>query len=122
MFGNIAITRDWMVSRTAQRVYAAAGLGCVAFFFAFVVAFVVPGIPKCVVSTVMLVGCLSLSTLTYAMAYFAYRVDRGSSTGRALWIASFVLLSPITQIIYYWFVYRRSPALSSAATASAASA
>jgi hypothetical protein len=112
MFANFVITRDWMVSRTAQRVYGAACLGSIAFVPIFVVATVSTLLPDWLVSVALLAACLSISTLTYAMLYFAYRYDSGSSTRRALWIASFLLLPLVPHLIYYWFVYRRSPALS----------
>src|SRR5215470_1917465 len=117
----LPITREWIVSRTAQRVYlgcALANLYLLAVLIGTFMAMAASDIvfltdPAAVrlVRALMWPGVLGAGTLAVAMWYFWYSFDQSHWPTRTLWFVVLILGLALGPLIYYFFAYRRSEIL-----------
>ncbi len=116
----LPITKSWILSALASRVYFACALLAMALFgilIATSIAVAVSGVRSLadVPSTLSLVKALILpgvcgtALLSTAMWYFWFTFDRSSWKSKAFWFLPLYLLLPIGPALYYFFVYRRQP-------------
>ena len=123
------ITKSWIISRTARKIYLVCALLAVARFgslFAISLAMAFSQVRSLVqfplafnpAKALILPGILGTATLTLAMWYFWFTFDRSSWLRKAFWFLPLYFLLPIGPALYYFFVYRRSDVISvlSAAT------
>jgi len=120
----LPITREWIVSRTAQRVYlgcALANLYLLAVLIGTFMAMAASDIvfltdPAAVrlVRALMWPGVLGAGTLAVAMWYFWYSFDQSHWPTRTLWFVVLILGLALGPLIYYFFAYRRSEILQGA--------
>jgi hypothetical protein len=117
----LPISRDWVVSRTAQRLYLACAIANLYFIAVLMGTFMAMAASDTVFLTdpvaVRLVrillwpGILGTATLAVAMWYFWYSFDRSSWMARSLWFVVLILGLALGPLIYYFFAYRRSQIL-----------
>ena len=116
----LPITKSWILSALASRVYFACALLAMALFgilIATSIAVAVSGVRSLadVPSTLSLVkalifpGVCGTALLSTAMWYFWFTFDRSSWKRKAFWFLPLYLLLPIGPALYYFFVYRRQP-------------
>lgn len=116
----LPITKSWILSPLASRVYFACALLAMALFgtlLATSIAVAVSGVRSLtdVPSTLSLVkalifpGVCGTALLSTAMWYFWFTFDRSSWKRKAFWFLPLYLLLPIGPALYYFFVYRRQP-------------
>jgi hypothetical protein len=113
MLRNYYINKEWMVSRTAQRVYrVAASLSLALFFFLVVVRFT-GGISDTLVPILKLplfAGVLGAAVTVVAMEYFLFGFDNSSAMKKVFWFCV-MLLAPLGPSLYCFMVYSRSDVL-----------
>ena len=116
MLRNYYINKEWIVSRTARRVYrVAASLSLTLFFFLAVVRFR-GGIPDTFVPVLKLplfAGVLGAAITMVAMEYFLFGFDNSSAMKKLFWFCV-MLLPPLGPPLYCFVVYSRSDALKAA--------
>lgn len=116
----LPISKTWIVSRTARRVYlicALAGFALFGVIFAASYALALSGIPSLelspnaalVVRVLLWPGILGTGLLTIAMWYFWFSFDNSGWLKKALWFLPLYLFLPVGPALYYFFVYRRNP-------------
>ena len=110
---NYYINKEWILSRTARRIYrVAASLSLALFFFILAVRFM-GGVPASLVPILKLplfAGVLGAATTMVAMEYFLFGFDNSSVFKKILWF--FVLLfPPLGPALYCFIVYSRSEVL-----------
>jgi hypothetical protein len=116
----LLITKSWILSALASRVYFACALLAMALFGVLIatsIAVAVSGVRSLadVPSTLSLVKALifpevcGTALLSTAMWYFWFTFDRSSWKRKAFWFLPLYLLLPIGPALYYFFVYRRQP-------------
>jgi hypothetical protein len=114
----LPITKDWILSPLANRIYLVCALLVIALFGTLVatsLAVAVSGVRSLsdVPSAVFLVKVLILpevfgtALLSIAMWYFWFTFDRSSWLRKALWFTPLYFLPTIGPTLYYFFVYRR---------------
>jgi hypothetical protein len=122
---NLYIDRAWLVSRRAQRVYAACAW--VTAGFAVVTAAYTLGemLDKPISFTalpawdlIIFVGVLAFATLEVGMAYFWWNFDRSGGFTKLLGLL--LALPPIGTVLYYALCYRKGVAAESGALATSA--
>jgi hypothetical protein len=117
---HLPITKSWILSPLASRIYLVCALLAVALFGTLIAAFLairVSGLRSLadVPSALLLVKVLILpevfgtATLSIAMWYFWFTFDRSSWLKKALWFSPLYFLPTIGPALYYLFVYRRQP-------------
>ena len=113
------ISRTWLISRTARRVYfccAILTLVEIGLILGVQVALVAAdavqlvGSAKSVIQLLVLPAIAGTATLWVAMWYFWIGFDNSDWLKRALWFAGLALLAPFSTLLYFFFVYSRSPA------------
>jgi hypothetical protein len=118
---NYYINKEWIVSRTAQRVYrAAAGLSLALFLFIVVVK-VTGSVPEGLVPAAGLlvrVGVVGTALTMVAMEYFLFGFDDSPAIKKVLWFCV-MLFPPLGPALYCLFVYSRSNVLKPAEKAGA---
>jgi hypothetical protein len=103
------INREWMVSKTAQRVYRFAA--CLSIgLFVLLIALRRLHLPLAVLPTLRLViffGVVGAATTMVAMEYFLFGFDTSSEIKKVFWFAV-MMFPPLGPALYFFFVYSRS--------------
>ncbi|MBZ5567149.1 MAG: hypothetical protein LAN64_04775, partial [Acidobacteriia bacterium] len=113
---NFYITKDWIVSVAARRIYlTAAGLSLAFLLLLIALQFVgevpVPWVP--IVRALVFAGVVGTATTMVAMEYFLFGFDKSSAFKKAFWFC--IMLFPVLGAALYCFiVYSRSDAFTSA--------
>jgi len=110
MFRNYYINKEWIVSKTAQRIYRlAAAFSLVLFALMVIVKFtggVREGFAPIAVLLVRL-GVLGAAVTMVAMEYFLFGFDESSAIKKAFWFCV-MLFPPLGPALYCFIVYSRS--------------
>jgi hypothetical protein len=115
-----------MVSRGAQRLYfvcALANLWLFAVLAGTAIAMSTSDVESIaefpptalLVRSLLWPGILGTAVLAIAMWYFWYSIDKSRWTKKALWLLVLFLGFILGPLLYYFFAYRRHPALDVAA-------
>jgi hypothetical protein len=109
------INKEWIVSRTARRVYRGAAALSVALFLGLLAAALEGGIPESIAPIArlfLLAGVLGYATTMAGMEYFLFRFDNSHPLKQIFWFCVMVLpfLGPA---LYCFIVYSRSDVLKS---------
>src|SRR5216683_5374761 len=113
----LPITKDWIVSPLARRIYLGCAILAIALFGTLVAvsaAMVASGVRSlagapAVVSIVKMLlfpEVLGTAALSIAMWYFWFSFDRSSWIRKACWFPPLYLLPTMGPALYYFFVYR----------------
>lgn len=112
----LPITRSWLVSSTAQRIYIVSALLVVALLATLIgvnAAMVASGArvlapsASAVVRVLLFPEIAGEAVLWVAMWYFWFTFDRPHYLKRAAWFVLLFLVAPFGTVAYYFFVYRR---------------
>jgi energy-converting hydrogenase Eha subunit G len=119
----LPITRGWMVSRRAQRVYFCCAianlylfavlLGTFSAMAASGVVFLADHSAAPLVRILLWPGVVGAGILAIAMWYFWFSFDQSYWTKKACWFVVLILGLALGPVIYYFFAYRRNQALES---------
>ena len=113
----LPITRNWLFSLSARRIYLASALLALAYLATLVgvdAAMTASGISvltppaASLVRTLLYPEILGTALLWIAMWYFWLSFDRSNHLKRAIWFVVLFLLAPFGSALYYFVVYRRS--------------
>ena len=110
MLRNYYINREWMVSTTARRIYRAAALASLLFFFAWTALLTgaqVPGVLLPALKPILLLGVIATATTVVAMEYFLFAFDTSPAWKRLIWFCV-NLFVPLGAAVYCLLVYCRS--------------
>lgn len=121
MLCRLYVSREWIVSSTARRVYLIASIGTLALLgslIAIAVAVAVTGQSLAEVNlatiailySILLIGVAGAATLRVAMFYYWYGFDHSGSGARCLWLLAMFLFGPVTALLYHFVIYRRRTA------------
>jgi hypothetical protein len=111
----LPISRSWMISRAAQRVYlvtAILNLALLATWIGVLAAtlgsgyFVLPQSTALLINLMFLPEILGTAVLLVGMAYFFCGFDRSSEGKRALWFLLLYFLNFLVLPFYYFLIYR----------------
>jgi hypothetical protein len=111
----LPISRSWIFSPTAQRIYFASALLALALIATFVgvhMAMSAAGARKLtppassVVRMLLYPEAAGEAVLWVAMWYFWFGFDRSHYLKKAMWFALLFLLAPFGTLLYYFVVYR----------------
>lgn len=115
LFGLLKADRDWMVSRTAQRRFLLSSLSSL-FVFGLVEIvshlwgwdYPFTGSPFLQVGVFVLGVTWVMGTLSiiFGMWWYCWRVDSSRWRLKALWMILFFFAPLVSQIVYYFLVYR----------------
>jgi len=112
----LPISRNWLVSRTARRVYLICSVLTLALIgtlagtrAAQVVAKsqTLPSATAAILRLVLIPEVIGASLLWVAMLYFWFNFDQSSWVHRALWFPFIFCFLPIGLVLYQFFVYRK---------------
>ncbi len=112
----LPISRSWLFSRTAQRIYFVSALLALALTATLIgvrTAIVAAGtgalnVPTAsLVRTLLLPEILGAAVLWAGMWYFSFSFDRSHYLHKAIWFTLLFFLVPLGTIAYYFLVYRR---------------
>jgi hypothetical protein len=112
----LPISRSWILSRRAQRVYFGCAILSLALSGTWIgtrAAQIFAGNYGLTPGTANLVGCsllaetIGAALLWVAMLYFWFGFDQSSWLKRAIWFCFLALLLPFFWALYYFFVYRK---------------
>jgi hypothetical protein len=112
----LPITRNWLDSRVAQRVYLVCAVLSLALFGTRVGTHAaqnvvgrnaLPLATAAVLRIVFVPETVAAAVLWVGMLYFWFNLDRSHWPKRALWIFLILFISP-APALYYFLVYRRS--------------
>jgi len=123
MLRNYYISKEWIVSDTARRIYLTTASLSFGLLLMFVVLAFLGHIPAPVLPLIklfLLAGVFGTAVALVAMEYFLFGFDTSSSFKKAFWFLAmlFPLLGPP---LYCFFVYSRSDVLKTASTQRATS-
>ena len=107
------INKEWMVSRTAQRIYRVAASFSLALFFILMAVRFAGEIPEVlfpVVKLLLLAGVLGAATTMVAMEYFLFAFDKSSASKKVFWFCV-MLFPPLGSALYCFIVYSHSDVL-----------
>jgi hypothetical protein len=115
----LPITRGWIVSRAARRVYFVCALAAFSLFGVFIAglaALGAAGVPSLeafptaafVVRVLLWPGIVGTALLSIAMGYFWFGFDNSAWLRKAIWFIPLYLFLAIGPAFYYFFVYRRN--------------
>ena len=113
----LPISKGWVLSRAAKRVYLASAIAAiylVGVFIAEVSAVTASGVSEASPAALLLIkillwpGVVGTALLCIAMWYFWFNYDDSTWWRKAAWFFFLYLLIPVGPILYYFFVYRRS--------------
>ena len=120
----LPISRNWIVSRSAQRVYfiaAILNLALLATWIGVLAAtngyFVLPPSTELLVNVLFLPEILGTAVLVVGMGYFLCGFDRNSEAKRALWFLLLYFLIFLVLPFYYFLVYRSQVSTKTESTA-----
>ncbi len=114
---HLPISRSWLVSLTARRVYLACALLTLALIATSIgvhMAMSVAGagaltpVAATLVKMLLYPEILAAALLWIAMWYFWFGFDASHYLKKALWFVLLAFLAPFGTVIYYFVVYRRS--------------
>lgn len=117
----LPISRGWILSPTAQRIYFASALLALALIATLMgthMAMSAAGIralvppASSVIRTLLYPEVLGAAILWIAMWYFWFGFDRSHYLKKAAWFVCLFLLAPFGTVAYYFVVYRRFISLS----------
>ena len=119
----LPITRGWIISRAARRIYfvcALAAFSLFGVFFASLAALGAAGVPslEAFPSAALLVrillwpGIMGTAALSVAMWYFWFGFDNSGWLRKAFWFVPLYMFLAIGPAFYYFFVYRRNTEVS----------
>ncbi|HYY69368.1 MAG TPA: hypothetical protein VE734_06525 [Terriglobales bacterium] len=117
---GLFISKSWILSKTAQRVYlccallAIAELGLIWAANAALMAAEAAelrGGARTLVHVLMLPAVAGTATLFVAMWYFWFGFDKSNWIKKACWFFALLFVPPFSTVLYYFFVYRRAPVL-----------
>lgn len=112
----LPISRDWLLSTTAKRVYLASALLALCLIATLIgshTAMRSAGTRSLTPSAAPLVrallfpGIVGAGVLWTGMWYFWFSFDRSHYLKKAVWFAILFFLIPLGTIAYYFFVYRK---------------
>jgi hypothetical protein len=112
----LPISRSWLFSRIAQRVYLVSALLVLAFIatrigvhtaIAAAGAGALNARAASVVRMLLLPEIFGAAILWIGMWYFWFSFDRSHYLQRAIWFALLFFLVPFSTVGYYFLVYRR---------------
>ena len=107
------INKEWIVSRTAQRIYRGAAILSLMLFILLAelrLASKTPDVLLPVIKPLLLAGVLGAATTMVAMEYFLFGYDT-SSAWKKVWWFCVMLFPPLGPAIYCFVVYLRSDVL-----------
>jgi len=116
----VSISRNWIFSRVAQRVYlvcALLDLALLATRIGIIAALAVAGLSRLppvsltVVRVLLFPEVVGSAVLLVGMSYCWFGFDRARHRSRLLWYVLVSLFTLLTMPIYYFFVYRRLASL-----------
>jgi len=117
----LPITRDWIVSWRAQRVYLCGAIANLYLFAVLVgtfsamaasrMGFLADPSAGLLARILLWPGVVGAGILAIAMWYFWYSFDRSCWTKKACWFAVLILGLALGPVIYYFFAYRGNQAL-----------
>jgi hypothetical protein len=119
---KLPISRSWILSRKAQSVYFGSAIACLSFWPIFIGAILALALSEqrslensplaaTIIETLFFVCAVGTGTLTVAMEYFWYGYDSSHWLKKAIWFPITFLVPIFGSLLYYFFVYRRSPVL-----------
>ena len=112
----LPISRSWMLSVAARRIYllgALADIALLATLLGVTAAMIfgrVPVLPQTAASLVRIIlfpEAVGIAVLFVGMSYFWLGFDRSSYAARSIWFILVYFLWPLTLPLYYFLVYRR---------------
>jgi len=115
----LPITKGWIISRTARRVYFACALAAFSLFGVLIASHAAlnvtgvrsfAGFPAAalVLRVLLLPGIVGSAVLSIAMWYFWFGFDNSGWLKKAIWFVPLSLSIVIGPAFYYFFVYRRN--------------
>jgi hypothetical protein len=115
----LPITKGWIISRTARRVYFVCALAAFSLFGVLVAshaALNASGVRSfasfpaaaLLLRVLLLPGIAGTAMLSIAMWYFWFGFDNSGWLKKAIWFVPLFLFIPIGPAFYYFFVYRRN--------------
>ena len=119
----LPISRSWLFSRIAQRVYLVSALLALALIATRIGVHTAIGAAgtsalnasaASVVRMLLLPEIFGLAILWIGMWYFWFSFDRSHYLQRAIWFALLFFLVPFSTVGYYFLVYRRKLSASGA--------
>jgi hypothetical protein len=120
MYVGLFISRSWILSKTAQRVYFCCALLAIAEFGLILAAHAalaaagvaeLRGGARTLVHVLIVPAIVGTATLFVAMWYFWFGFDKSNWLKKACWFFGLLFLPPFSTVLYYLLVYRRSPML-----------
>jgi hypothetical protein len=126
MFYRPYISRDWISSIIARRVYLGAALTAVGYFGCRLAVAVglhasnatwadLPAVVATFLHALLLLGVIGAGTIWFAMLYYWSAYDPTSAVARTFSIVALLLFGPFAAVIYHFAVYRPRTAVKSAA-------
>jgi hypothetical protein len=119
----LPITRAWIVSRRAQRVYLYRAIANLYLFAVLVgtfsamaasgIVFLADPSAALLVRILLWPGVVGAGILAIAMWYFWFSFDQSCWTKKACWFAVLILGLALGPVLYYFFAYRRDQSLES---------
>jgi len=120
----LPITKTWIVSLTARRVYFVCALAALSLFgvlIASIAALMTSGPTPLeglaaagfIVRLLLWPGVLGTAVLSIAMWYFWFGFDDSGWLKKTIWFLPLYFLLPIGPVFYYFFVYRRNAEVAS---------
>jgi hypothetical protein len=104
----LPITRSWLDSRTARRVYLVCSVLALALAMTQGIGRqTLPPTTATIFRLVLFPEVVGTALLQVAMLYFWFGFDQSSWLKRALWFPFLFLFIPLTHALYYFFVYRK---------------
>jgi hypothetical protein len=108
------INKEWIISRTARRVYRLAATLSLMLFLIMVAQLVgeVPSVLGPVLRSLLLAGIVGAGITVVGMEFFLFRFDDSHPLKQIFWFCA-MLFVPLGPALYCLIVYSRSKALSS---------
>jgi len=116
MLRNYYLSKEWMLSGWARRIYlVAASLSLALFFMAIVLRFAgeIPEAARPALRLLVFLSVLGAATIMVGMEYFLFGFDNSSPYKKIFWFCV-MLLPPVGAPLYCFFVYLRSHAFKTA--------
>ncbi len=112
MFRHYWITKEWIISLKARRIYLAAATASVGLFVLVIGAEVNGGVSSSfapIFNVLLLTGVTGAAVTFVSMEYYLFTFDQSSTLRKAFWF--FVMWLPLVGSALYCFrVYSRDPA------------
>jgi hypothetical protein len=112
------ISRDWIVSRTARRIYRGSAAVSLAVLFGWVIMLYqgwTSGIVGPPATLILFVGALGAGITLVGMEYFLFRFDDSHPLKQMFWFCA-MLLPLLGAALYCFFVYSRAEVLMKSCT------